>query len=42
MAAFLGAAPAVAIGGIVVVLAALSIPKLFPELARVKRLDQMV
>jgi MFS family permease len=42
MAAFLGAVPAVAIGGLVVVLAALSVSKVFPELARIKRLDQVV
>jgi hypothetical protein len=41
MAAFMGAVPAVAIGGVVVVLAALSVPKVFPELARIKRLDQL-
>ena len=42
MAAFVGAVPAVAIGGLAVLLAALSMPKLFPDLARVKRLDRLV
>lgn len=42
MAAFVGAVPAVAIGGLVVVLAAITMPKLFPELAKVKRLDREI
>jgi MFS family permease len=41
MAAALGAVPAVALGGGVVMLAALSVPKLFPELAAVRRLDEI-
>ena len=41
MAAVVGAVPAVALGGAVVMLAALSIPKLFPELAAVRRLDRI-
>ena len=42
MAAFVGAVPAVAIGGLVVVLAAITMPKLFPELAKVRRLDREI
>jgi MFS family permease len=41
MAGLVGVVPAVAIGGAIVVLAALSVPKLFPELAAVKRLDRL-
>jgi hypothetical protein len=41
MAAAFGAVPAVALGGGVVMLAALSVPKLFPELAAVRRLDEI-
>ena len=42
MAAFVGAVPAVAVGGLVVLLAAITVPKLFPELAKVRRLDREI
>lgn len=39
-AAFMGAVPAVAVGGVAVIVLAAVCPKVFPELARVKRLDR--